>query len=341
MPPEGSSVCFPFEHVQTRTLGASGLPVTTLGLGLAAVGRPAYINLHRDRDLGADRAVETLRARTCEVLDAAYAAGVRYVDAARSYGLAEEFLASWLDGRGLAPDAVTVGSKWGYTYTAGWRLDAEVNEVKDHSLSVLRRQHAESRSILGARLRLYQVHSATLDSGIFEDRAVLAELARLRAEDGLVIGLTVSGPGQGAGVRRALEIEVDGVNPFATVQATWNLLEPSAGPALAEAHEAGFGVILKEVLANGRLASPGTDLPPGLPDLARQTGAGVHELAVALAAANPWADVVLSGAVNPAQVRQNANALPLRVTGLDDAALRSLAEPPDRYWTERQRLPWR
>lgn len=327
--------------METRTLGATGLPVTPLGLGLAAVGRPAYINLHRDRDLGADRAVETLRARAHEVLDAAYAAGVRYVDAARSYGLAEEFLATWLDARDLPAGAVTVGSKWGYTYTAGWRVDAEVNEVKDHSVAVLRRQHGESRSILGRRLRLYQVHSATLDSGIFEDREVLAELARLRVEEGLVIGLTVSGPRQPDAIRRALEIEVEGVNPFATVQATWNLLEPSAGAALAEAHEAGFGVILKEVLANGRLTSPGTDLPPELPDLARQAGAGVDALAIALAAANPWADVVLSGAVTPAQVRQNIDALQLRVTSLDDAALRSLAEAPDRYWTERQRLPWR
>jgi aryl-alcohol dehydrogenase-like predicted oxidoreductase len=327
--------------VQTRTLGASGLPVTPLGLGLAAVGRPAYINLHRDRDLGADRTVEGLRARAHEVLDAAYAAGVRYVDAARSYGLAEEFLASWLDARGLAADAVTVGSKWGYTYTADWRLDAEVNEVKDHSLAVLRRQHAESRSILGARLRLYQVHSATLESGIFEDRDVLAELARLRADEGLAIGLTTSGPRQADAIRRALRVEVDGVNPFTTVQATWNLLEPSAGAALAEAHDAGFGVLLKEVLANGRLTSSGTDVSPVLLDLAGRVGAPVEGLAIAAGAANPWADVVLSGAVTPAQVRQNVDALEVRVTGLDDAALRGLAEPPDRYWAARQRLPWR
>jgi aryl-alcohol dehydrogenase-like predicted oxidoreductase len=327
--------------VQTRTLGTSGLPVTPLGLGLAAVGRPAYINLHRDRDLGADRAVETLRSRAHEVLDAAHAAGIRYVDAARSYGLAEEFLASWLDARGPAADAVTVGSKWGYTYTAGWRLDAEVNEVKDHSLAVLRRQHSESRSILGARLRLYQVHSATLESGIFEDREVLAELARLRADEGLAIGLTTSGPRQADVIRRALQVEVDGVNPFMTVQATWNLLEPSAGAALAEAHDAGFGVLLKEVLANGRLTSPRTGVPPDLHDLAAQVGASLDGLAIAAAAANPWADFVLSGAVTPAQVRQNVAALDVRVTTLDDAALRSAAERPDRYWAERQRLPWR
>ena len=40
------------------------------------------------------------------VLDTAYEAGVRYFDAARSYGKAEAFLASWLEHRALPPEAV-------------------------------------------------------------------------------------------------------------------------------------------------------------------------------------------------------------------------------------------
>ncbi|GIH61718.1 hypothetical protein Msi02_25350 [Microbispora siamensis] len=77
-----------------------------MGLGLAALGRPAYITLGRDEDFGGDRDVATMRARTWEVLDAARAAGVRYFDAARSYGLAEEFLAGWLTDRGIRPGEV-------------------------------------------------------------------------------------------------------------------------------------------------------------------------------------------------------------------------------------------
>ena len=49
-------------------------------------------------------------------------------------------------------------------------MDAEVHEVKDHSLAALARQAAESRELLGDHLDLYQVHSATLDSGVLEDR---------------------------------------------------------------------------------------------------------------------------------------------------------------------------
>ena len=77
-----------------RPLGSTGLTVSRIGLGLAALGRPAYITLGRDRDLGGDRSVPTLERLCHEMLDAAYAAGIRYIDAARSYGLAERFLAS-------------------------------------------------------------------------------------------------------------------------------------------------------------------------------------------------------------------------------------------------------
>ena len=107
-----------------------------IGIGLAAVARPAYITAGRDRDLGGQRGVDDLRARTWAVLDAAVDAGVRYVDVARSYGRAEEFLAGWLAARPGA--TVSVGSKWGYRYVGGWRTDAEVHEVKDHSLEAFR-----------------------------------------------------------------------------------------------------------------------------------------------------------------------------------------------------------
>jgi aryl-alcohol dehydrogenase-like predicted oxidoreductase len=163
--------------MELRPLGTTGLQVTPIGLGLAAIGRPAYITAGRDEDLGTDRSIEAMEARSHRLLDAARAAGIGYLDAARSYGYAERFLASWLRSRDIPPGQVTVGSKWGYAYVGGWRMDALVHEVKDHSLGMLRRQLTESRSLLDPWLRLYQVHSATLESGILVDRGVLAELA--------------------------------------------------------------------------------------------------------------------------------------------------------------------
>jgi aryl-alcohol dehydrogenase-like predicted oxidoreductase len=326
--------------VPTRPLGATGLQVSPVGLGLAALGRPAYIDLGRDADLGDDRGVEALERRCHQVLDAAFAAGVRYLDAARSYGRAEEFLASWLTARGLDPAEVTVGSKWGYTYVGDWRMDAETHEVKDHSLAALTRQLAETRALLGRHLDLYQVHSATLDSGVLEDRAVLDALARLR-EEGVVIGLSSSGPGQAATIRRALEVTADGAAPFACVQATWNPLEPSAGPALAEASAAGWGVIVKEAVANGRLSPHGQEpATAALGRVAARHGVGVDAVALAAALANPWADVVLSGAVTPAQLESNLAALRVELDPGELAELVGLAEPPERYWGARATLAW-
>jgi aryl-alcohol dehydrogenase-like predicted oxidoreductase len=306
--------------MELRSLGSSGLTVTPIGLGLAALGRPGYITLDRAQDLGKDRRVATMERRSHEVLSAAYDAGIRYFDAARSYGYAERFLASWLRERGLQPNAVTVGSKWGYTYVGNWQVDAPIHEVKDHSLPALRRQVEESRALLGEYLDIYQIHSATLESGVLEDNAVLSELNALRTS-GLTVGVSVSGPRQAEVIRRALAVSVDGINPFQSVQATWNLLEPSAGPALAEAHDAGWGVIIKEALANGRLA-----------DRDRE--------AIAAALANPWVDVVLSGAVTEAQLRSNVGALSLRLAPDELAALSKLAEPADQYWKERSQLAW-
>ena len=303
-----------------RPLGATGLKVTPIGFGLAAVGRPGYITLGREHDIGSDRSVESLERRSHDVLNAAYDAGVRYFDAARSYGFAERFLASWLHQRALAPDAVTVGSKWGYTYVGDWRVDARIHEVKDHSLAALRRQIQESRAWLGEYLDLYQIHSATLESGVLDDHAVLAELTALRA-GGLTIGLSVSGPRQAEVIRRALTVRVDGVNPFQSVQATWNLLEPSAGPALADAHDTGWGVIIKEALANGRLASQ-------------------DRIAIAAALANPWVDVVLSGAVTVEQLGSNVMAATMPLAPDQLTELTKLAEPADQYWRERSELAW-
>ena len=133
--------------VPTTTLGSRGPLVSRIGLGLAALGRPAYITAGRGDDLP-NRSVDGLRDQSFLVLDSAYAAGVRYVDAARSYGRAEEFLGQWLAARGH-PDVV-VGSKWGYRYVGDWQLDADQHEVKEHSLAMFTTQLAESRARLSA-----------------------------------------------------------------------------------------------------------------------------------------------------------------------------------------------
>ncbi|MEE4546125.1 aldo/keto reductase [Streptomyces sp. V4-01] len=309
-----------------------------IGLGLAAVGRPGYLTLGRDRDLPPGRGVDAMRDRVHELLDAAWAAGVRHIDAARSYGRAEEFLADWLRTRGELPGLV-VSSKWGYTYTADWRIDAEPHEVKDHSPAAYERQLAQTRQLLGDRLALYQVHSVTPGSPVLVDRALQRRLAELAAE-GVTVGLSVSGPAQGDAIRAALALTVDGEPLFRSVQATWNLLEPSAGAALAEAHAAGRSVIVKEAVANGRLATPDPDLARVLSPVADAAGASYDALALAAVLHQPWADVVLSGAATTAQLASNLDAEAVRLTADQLAALAAPAEPPRAYWAHRSAMPW-
>jgi aryl-alcohol dehydrogenase-like predicted oxidoreductase len=317
-------------------LASATTPTCHVGLGLAAVGRPGYINLGRDRDLPADRTVDALRERTHELLDAAYAQGVRYFDAARSYGRSEEFLADWLKARPDAGDVV-IGSKWGYTYTANWATDAEQHEVKDHSLAAYERQRAETAELLGDRLDLYQIHSVTPDSPALADKELHARLAEAAAQ-GLTIGFSTSGPDQADAVRAALAVTVDGERLFRTVQSTYNALETSVEPALAEAHDAGLTVIVKEGMANGRLAEPYA--PEPLKAVAQETGLGCDAVALALVLRRPWAGVVLSGAATLGQLASNLHAPAVDLDEEQLTRLDALAEDPRTYWQRRGQLPW-
>ena len=330
--------------MEIRRLGSTNLPVTPIGLGLAALGRPGYINLGHADDLHENYAVESMEEHAHQVLEAAWRAGIRYFDAARSYGRAEEFLGSWLESRDIEPQNVTVGSKWGYTYTAGWKVEAEKHEVKEHSLAVLQRQWLESQENLAGYLKLYQIHSATMESGVLENQPVLAELAHLKTE-GIHIGLTLSGANQAEILEQALEIVSDGQRLFDSVQVTWNLLERSTTSVLKSAHERGMGVIVKEALANGRLTDRNQD-----PDFverakilkyqAKRLGTTIDALALAVVLAQPWVDIALSGAAAEDHIHSNVEALDVN---LDQEALEQLSELvelPEEYWAKRSTLDW-
>jgi aryl-alcohol dehydrogenase-like predicted oxidoreductase len=179
------------------------------------------------------------------------------------------------------------------------------------------------------------VHSLSIT-----DVTMDARLAALAAE-GVTVGISTSGPAQPAAIRAALAVTVDGVPLFRSVQATWNPLEPSAGPALAEAHTAGALVIVKEAMANGRLAGrepgPALDL---LTAIADRTGSTPDAVALAAALHQPWATVVLSGAATVAQLRANLNARTTALSPGDLRALTGLGETPEAYWRYRGTLAW-
>jgi len=287
--------------------------MTKFGLGLAALGRPGYINIGHAEDLEEDYSVAVMERRAHEVLEAAWGFGVRYFDCARSYGRAEEFVGNWILKKGIPHESISIGSKWGYTYTADWQVRTPAgvaHEVKNHELQVLKNQFLESAKRLGPHLKLYQIHSATPESGVLENSDILEGLLSLK-QTGIQIGVSVSGPSQSATIDQAITIEFDGVRLFDSVQATWNLLEKSAGQSLQSAHDSGIKVIIK-----------------------------VDGLALAAVVAQPWVTTVLSGASTIEHLHSNLAAENVEWDDELEQQLRSLVEPADVYWRRRSKLEW-
>ncbi len=309
-------------------------------LGTAVLGRPAYINAGNAEVLPADRSVESFRDNTFRVLDAAVAAGVDWIDTARSYGRAEEFVGQWwkiraADNPDWVRNAPTISSKWGYRYVGDWNPDADVHEVKDHSLERFTEQLALTMQTL-PRLHLYQVHSLTLDSPLFDDGPLQDALARLR-DSGVAVGFSTSGPGQAETILRAMELTRAGGPVFSAVQSTWNLLETSVGRALAAASRRELTVIVKESLANGRLvAGP----PAAVLTVAAKHRAAPDAVALAAVLAQPWVDRILLGSAGVEQLAQNLLASEITLDDEDLRVLTGRPEDPVEYWARRSGLPW-
>lgn len=317
-----------------------------LGLGMAALGRPGYVTLGHATALGGNYDPAAMESHAHEVLDAAYNAGFRYFDMARSYGRAEEFFASWLKQRGLRPGDVSVASKWGYTYTADWKTSAQHHEIKNHSLATYTRQLAESLERLDGYLSRYQIHSVTGESKTLEDARLIDAIARLK-EKGIRPGITTSGAGQAAAIRKCLNVRRDGELVFDSVQATWNLLERSAESALNEARDAGLKVIIKEALANGRLTEASIDEDSALAPfvarlraIARNRSTRLETLSLGVALKRSWANVVLSGAATVDQLVANTQARDFHSDADLEQIMNELTIKPADYWNARSGFAW-
>ena len=326
--------------MQLFQFGKTDLQVTRLGLGLAALGRPGYINLGHGEDFKDGSSIQSMNTQTQTMLDFAYHRGIRYFDVARSYGFGEKFLGQWLSDRYTD---LSIGSKWGYTYTADWQIEAEFHEIKEHTLPVLDRQWKESLEELGRKPSIYHIHSATLESGVLDKSEVLDYLWQLKEKD-VIVGLSLSGTGQADTLARALEIKVGEEHLFGSVQATYNILERSVEPQLIQASEAGWGIIIKEAVANGRLTQRNYNATGAAYDLIRDLSdryeCNLDTIAMAYILDKPWVSVVLSGASTIEQLESNLKSLQLILSPEDIEMLNEVYESPDKYWADRSKLSW-
>jgi aryl-alcohol dehydrogenase-like predicted oxidoreductase len=81
-------------------------------------------------------------------------------------------------------------------------------------------------------------------------------------------------------------------------------------------------------------------LPGPLAALSQRLGRTADAVAIAAALAQPWSDVVLSGAVTPSQLSSNLAAVDVALSPDDLSELAALVEPPERYWATRASLAW-
>ena len=311
-----------------------------IGLGLAALGRPEYINIRTNDAI--DKSEIAFKNNAISVLDEAYKLGVRYFDTAPSYGKGEAFLKEWNLLR-KHPDVV-LGTKWGYTYMANWELGYNgKHEIKEHSLEKLLEQWEVSKSML-PELKYYQVHSATFESGILENQDVLNQLYVLKRETGLQIGITTSGADQKEVITSALNVKINALPLFDCFQVTYNVFEQSCFSVLKEALKEGKTIIIKEALANGRVFKNEKLLHNKthviLETIAKKYNVGADALALRFVIDSIEPTYVLSGASNKIQLKQNMEALNFVLEKEDLTLLRSLAVESDFYWEERANMIW-
>tara|TARA_B100000809_G_scaffold265167_1_gene323149 strand:- start:455 stop:1396 length:942 start_codon:yes stop_codon:yes gene_type:complete len=310
-----------------------------IGLGTAAIGRPQYINIKlQQSQIAFDREKFIIKGKN--LLTEAYQKGVRHFDTAPGYGIAEQILLEWIKENN--PSGITISTKWGYTYVANFDPAAKVHEVKEHTLKNLNKQWAYSSQFLPF-LNIYQIHSATIESGVLENKEVLNRLFEIKAKHNIELGLSTSGANQNEIIQKALAISLNGKELFDSFQVTYNLFDQSLFKIKNELINK--KIIVKEALANGRVF-PNDKFPnyqaayQGLSRLAIKYQVGIDAIALrfCIDSINPY--MVLSGASEEAHLIANLEVSNIELSTTDLNQIRELAVSPAAYWKERKQLEW-
>lgn len=312
-----------------------------IGLGTAAIGRPIYINIRHEKPR-VDLSLEEFRKKGVRILDDAYDKGVRFFDASPGYGLAESLLIEWLRQKN-DPDII-VATKWGLSYVANFDINAAVHEIKEHSLERLNAQWEFSRKLL-PNLKIYQIHSATLDTGVLDNKAVLQRLHQIKKDYNIIIGITTTGVNQVKVLKKAVDIELENEPLFSSFQSTYNIMDQSILQLKEFFLNANRQLIIKESLANGRLI-PNTSfkehngLYKYITKLADKYNVGADAIAIRFCIDSFPEAVTLSGASSTNQLQSNLAAKTFKLQKEEMELLSSYKIDPVIYWGERKQLSW-
>jgi aryl-alcohol dehydrogenase-like predicted oxidoreductase len=302
-----------------RHLGASGLVVSTIGVGCNNFGRR----------IDADRATG--------VVHAALDLGINFFDTADAYGEparnSEEVLGAALRGR---RDEAVIATKFGSDLRGYNGADHGARGARRY---VVRAVETSLRRLGTDRIDLYQIHTPDRGTPIEETLAALDDL--VHAGKVLYLGNSNFAPWEVADA--AWVAKTAGLTPFVSAQNHYSLLERDAERELLPAcAKYGLGVLPFFPLANGlltgkyrrgeappagsrmarpefatRLARAPWDTIEALERYAGKRHLTLLDIAIGGLLANDVVSSVIAGATSADQVRRNAEAAAWRPTGDD------------------------
>jgi aryl-alcohol dehydrogenase-like predicted oxidoreductase len=305
-----------------RTLGRSGLMVSTVGIGCNNFG------MRIDADA------------TQLVVDAAIDAGITLFDTSDSYGDSELFLAKALGSR---RDQVVIATKFGSDLRGANGPDWNARGSRRY----VRKAVERSLKRLGTDyIDLYQLHKPDPNTPLEETLAALTELVR----DGLVRYIGSSNLAGWQISEAEWLARTNGTERFISAQNLYSFIERGVETEVIPACETyGVGMLPyfplasglltgkyqrgQEPPADGRITAWGMtgmlndrnfDLVESLTAFAAERGVTLLDVAMGGLAAQSTVSSVIAGATTPAQVRANASAGLWVPTAEDRKALRAL-----------------
>lgn len=274
-----------------RTLGRTGLEVTTLGYGAMEV---------RGSRIWGGRPIEDSEAET--ILNAVLDSGVTFVDTANDYGRSEEYIGRFISHR---RDDFVLATKCGCTVV---RLDDETDETPHEWTrdNLFRGLHESLERMRTDHVDLIQLHNPGVSDT--ESGDLVAALQEMK-EQGKTrwIGISSTNP--------HLETYI-GWGVFDVFQIPYSALEREHETLIQQAYDSGAGVIVRGGVARGE---PGAGL--GTTDRwAAWEKAGLDELLdsdsgetrtgflLRFTNSHPGMSTNIVGTKNPAHLQENVDA---------------------------------
>jgi aryl-alcohol dehydrogenase-like predicted oxidoreductase len=253
-----------------RSIGKTGIEVSTIGLGTVKFGRNQQVAYPTKYELPTDGEVASL-LELCRQL------GINLLDTAPAYGVSEERLGKLLPGR--REDWVLstkFGEEWSDSKSRFDFTPAHMNRSIDRSLKRLETTYLDAALI----------HSDGNDVDALQSPGLLDALARRKSQGDIrSFGISVKSEKGG------LEAISQGCDLLMVMYSPWH---PEMKAVLDAAQREGVGVFIKKAFSGGHFG--------------RCEGDPVKS-ALTFIAGHPAVSSVVTGTINPLHLRQNCEAL--------------------------------